>query len=190
MRKLFALVSFVTLYATGVTSAHAQTVETRERWALDDTSSLGIGMFGYAMVNACCSDPALLSGLDLTFDQRLAGSSYGLRARTGAVLVGQDEIDGFAPHLEAGAFRRWQLGGRAALDASLMAGVEYGALDHKEMVERDVGPTGAAELTLQIALTRNLMLTMGAGYRISYAQNEPGTPAQGFISRHALAWSF
>ena len=186
MRQLLATIVFATLSTLGLGLAYADAIDVA---ALDRSSSLSVGMFGYAMTNGCCSSPALLSGFELTGDHHF-GSHWGVRARTGIVVAGIDEIDGVAPHFEVGAFRRIRLSERAALDASVFGGVEYGGLDHKGMVEDDVGPTAAAEVGLEIALTRSVLLTMGGGYRLSYAQNDPGAPAQGFVIRHALAWSF
>ena len=162
---------------------------------LDAAPTVSVGSFAYTIDGYLSSTPAILSGLDAAYDHALTGD-YGLRFRAGAILVGVDEITGVAPHAEAGAFRRLQLGPRLALDAALLAGYHFGGLDHKQEWEDHAGPTAVAELALYLAVTDHLQAAVGGGYRLAWTADEHVTSdesdpfSSGPLLRMNLGWSF
>jgi len=157
-----------------------------------------IGSFAYTIDGYLSSTPAVLSGLDATWDHRLT-DSWGLRVRAGAVLRGSDEIDGVAPHGEAGPFTRFVLVPGLALDASVLGGLHIGGLDHKDEWEDKTGPTVLAEVAVEVVLGNHLLATLGGGYRVAWTASQRvdsigGSDADrlatGPVVRANLGWSF
>lgn len=164
----------------------------------EPAETVSVGSFAYAIDGYLSSTPAILTGLDATYDHPL-GSFWGLRARGGAVLVGLDEITGIAPHGEAGAFTRVSIAPRVALDASLLGGLHIAGLEHKQEWQDRTGPTLMAEAALDLALTDHMVAALGAGYRIAWTASERIDPvvgeagdevATGPVVRLNLGWSF
>ena len=142
--------------------------------ALGPAPAVSVGSFAYSMDGYLSSTPAILTGFDATYDHDLT-ASYGLRFRAGAVLLAIDEITGVAPHGEAGAFRRLSLGPNLALDASLLAGLYGGGLDHKDEWRDHAGPTVMAELALHIAIIEPIYAEVGGGYRLAWTGDQHGS---------------
>ncbi len=183
------------LIALAVVAASAGLASADPADPLAAAPTVSVGSFAYQIDGYLSSTPATLSGLDVAYDHALSGD-YGLRFRAGAILVGVDEITGVAPHGEAGAFRRLQLGSRLALDASLLAGYHLGGLDHKDEWQDHAGPTAVAELALYLAVTQHLQAAVGGGYRLAWTADEHVTSdesdpfSSGPVVRMNLGWSF
>jgi hypothetical protein len=138
---------------------------------LEPAPAVSISSFAYAIRGYLSSTVAILPGIDAAYDHDL-GRSLGLRVRAGVILLGIDEITGTAPHGEAGVFRRYRLGQRAAVDASLLAGYYHGGLDHKEEWLDHAGPTAMAEVAVYLEPVDHLQLAVGGGYRLAWTAEE------------------
>jgi hypothetical protein len=138
---------------------------------LEPAPAVSVGSFAYAIRGYLSSTVAILPGIDAAYDHDL-GPSFGLRVRTGVILLGIDEITGTAPHGEAGVFHRHRISERAAVDASLLAGYYRGGLDHKEEWVDHAGPTAMAELAIVLEPVDRIQLAVGSGYRLAWTAEE------------------
>jgi hypothetical protein len=144
------------------------------------------------------STPAVLTGLDATYDHALS-DTWGIRLRAGAVLLAVDEITGVAPHGEAGPVARLPIAPRLALDAALLGGIHIGGLEHKREWQDRTGPTIAAEAALRLLVTDRLLASVAGGYRVAWTATEridplpgdsPDPLATGPVLRLDLGWTF